>query len=226
MATATGLICETDAELTWWRRHPLVFLVEAADDICYNIMDAEDAWCCGDLDFDTVVSLLDPLAGPRNSGQEHRSEGEYVAYLRAIGIGAAIEACVEACKDNYSAIMDGSFSTSLIEGSRLAEPFAKLKSTASRRIFTARRKTELEVSGRNILWRSLDGMLPIYEALSNADWDATRLPGYHTQLVSALELDLRGADSPYGALHNLTDYISGMTDRHAAKVARMVSGIR
>jgi len=58
VATTLGLPRETHAAGSWWRRHPLVFIVEAADDICYNIVDLEDAFATGELPFSTVKDLL------------------------------------------------------------------------------------------------------------------------------------------------------------------------
>lgn len=224
VAQKLGLQREQNKNGYWWRRHPLVFLVEAADDICYNILDIEDAYISGDLGFDAVSRCLTPLVGTSNQDMSDKTEGECIAYMRARGIGAAINACVEAFKENYTKIMDGSFSSSLIEVSDKSEEFAEIKRVAKSRIFTAKRKTELEISGRNVLHRVLDGVVPIYENLSNLEWDPNKLEGYDVQLVRALDLDLRDINSTNDALHSLADFVSGMTDRYTVKIARMVSG--
>ncbi|AZL61213.1 dNTP triphosphohydrolase [Tabrizicola piscis] len=223
VAADLGLIEQKAKSGSWWRRHPLVFLVEAADDICYNILDIEDACTAGDLSFETVKGALAPIAGS-NTFLDGKSEEEQVSYLRAKGIGTAIDACVEAFKENYQDIMSGTFTSSLIESSTKAQDFQNLKDMARRQIFKAKRKTELEVSGRNVLHRVLTGVYPIYEALGKVGWDAERLQGYNPQLVRALGLELRGVTDAYSALHSLTDYVSGMTDRYTVKIARMVSG--
>jgi dGTPase len=106
VASDIGLIKETAKNGFWWRRHPLVFLVEAADDICYNILDIEDAFTAGDLTFDTVSKALAPIAGA-NTYLEGKTEEEQISYMRAKGIGAATDSCFEAFVNNYDSIKQG-----------------------------------------------------------------------------------------------------------------------
>lgn len=226
VAQATGIVSTEVNGQRVWRRHPLVFLVEAADDICYNVLDAEDAFTCGDLDFEAVVGLLSGLYPKTNKDLSSFSKEEEISYHRAKAIGSAIDACVEAFKKHYSEIMQGTFSSSLVEKSSLSAEFERIKAAARSRIFKAKRKTELEVSGRNVIWRVLDGVLPIFEELSKREWKEKELPDYHAKLVRALNLDLRGVSDAYTALHCLADFVSGMTDRYAASTAKMVSGVR
>lgn len=209
---------------TWWRRHPLVFVVEAADDICYNIVDLEDAFTTGELQFDAVRNALFDLADKPNRDTSDMSESEQIAHLRAVSIGKGIESCLQAFKENYSAIMAGTFSKSLVEAGTLSGQFAAIKKLAGARIFTARRKTELEVSGHRIIGNILFGILPIYEQLAANKWDQNSLDNHSKQVVRALLLDLRGISTVEQALHGMTDFISGMTDRYALRISRMLSG--
>ncbi len=207
----------------WWRRHPLAFLMEAADDICYNIMDLEDAFLCGDVDFATAAHHLQGLMPPSNHGRDDRPKnGDTIALYRAMAIGGAIAACVEAFKANYTQIMNGEFSTPLVDASTLAANFADIKTTARNIIFKAKRKTELEVFGRNVLYRVLDGLMPLINDLYENQWDIDRLTGYSAQLAQALHFQVHPIFGPCDALHALTDFVSGMTDRYAVKVAEMV----
>ncbi|WP_258547050.1 dGTP triphosphohydrolase [Phaeobacter gallaeciensis] len=224
VAKTLGLIEETGQDGTWWRRHPLVFLVEAADDICYNIVDIEDGYTAGDLEYSEVINCLEPLGGRSNREHKEYTKFEKIAYLRAKSIGVAIEACVDAFKENYDAIMQGTFSGSLVEVSSKKDEFQKIRRIAQDKLFTAPRKTELEVHGRNVIHRILEGILPVYQKLADTGWEQSRLEGYELQLVRATNLDLRGVHNSYTAFHSLTDFVSGMTDRYAVDVARMVSG--
>ncbi|WP_346893098.1 dGTP triphosphohydrolase [uncultured Roseibium sp.] len=225
VAKAVGLPSETHDSQTWWRRHPLVFLVEAADDICYNILDLEDAFTSGDLSAETVIGHLEPVTGKSNQDLSDMAAPDRIAYARARGIGIAISACVEAFKENYAPIMDGTFSGALIDKSAKAEEFNNIKNLAKERLFTSPRKTELEVQGRNSVHRVLDGISGIYVRLQEVGWDAEKLDSYHRQLIKAAGVDIRDVTTPYTALHSLADYVSGMTDRFAVKTARMLSGI-
>lgn len=220
-AEALGLPAQTTPQGRWWRRHPLVFLMEAADDICYNIMDLEDAFISSDVPFEQAQALLSPLF-QSNRDIAYRSSAAQISGMRARAVTGAIAACVEAFKLHYDALMDGSFSSSLIEVSAKAAEFARIKEIAHDRIFKAPRKTELEVFGRNVIYRTLDGLVPLFDALCRASWNLDALSSYHQQLARAVDLDLAGIDSPYDALHALTDFVSGMTDRYAVKVSEML----
>lgn len=227
VAQATGLMQETSANGSWFRRHPLVFLVEAADDICYNICDIEDAYTTGDLDFQTVLDILTPLLGKPNHDASAMTQAEYIAYLRARGINAAVAASIEAFKSHHDKILAGQFNSSLIEQSDKAQEFSDMVDLARSKIFTGRRKTEMEVYGRNVVHKVLDGITPVFTALRALDWTSANLTskngyGYEAQLVRALELDLRDVNDSYSALHALADFASGMTDRYAVRVAGML----
>lgn len=209
---------------TWWRRHPLVFVVEAADDISYNIVDLEDAYTTGELQFDVVREALFDLADKPNRDTSGMSKAEQIAYLRAVGIGKGIESCLEAFKANYSAIMDGTFSQSLVEAGKLSKQFKGIKDLSRKKIFTARRKTELEVSGHRIIGNILSDILPVYEQLAINKWDPNCLDDHSKQIALALQLDFRGISNVEQALHSMTDFVSGMTDRYALRTSRMLSG--
>ena len=206
----------------WWRRHPLAFLMEAADDICYNIMDLEDAYLADDLKFAVVCELLLPLISKSNKTYPEGDEADIVSRYRAQAITGAISACVEAFKNNYADIMSGDFAISLIEASSLSKEFSAIKDMANSRIFSARRKTELEVYGRNIIYRTLDGLMPLIDEVRDANWNPNKMSTYHEQLVRALKFPIGSATNAYNALHSMTDFVSGMTDRYAVKVADMI----
>ncbi|MDS9467634.1 dNTP triphosphohydrolase [Paracoccus sp. MBLB3053] len=223
-ARSLGLPERTHEQARYWARHPLVFLMEAADDITYNIVDLEDAYTTGELPFDLVRRLLAELGGKPNSNAPGMTEAEEIGYLRARGIGSAIEASVDAFITHYDAIMRGTFSGDLIGASRLGEAFAAAKAVARERIFTAPRKTELEISGRRIIANVMSGILPVYEDLARGGWDIAALSPHSRQLVRALSLDLRDIRDAESALHALADFTSGMTDRYALRISRMLSG--
>lgn len=229
VASALGLPLErTPSGERWWRRHPLAFLVEAADDICYRILDLEDAATVGDLGGEVVSEILEEITGKPNRALEpEMTLRERTGMQRAMAIGAAIDSAVEAFLEHYDAIMDGTFSDGLMEVSSKAATFARLKEISNARIFTAQRKTALEVVGRKVIFTILDEFHALFVALKACDWDAERLlkeHGYWTQLVRAVDLDLRGVTDDYTAAHALTDFVSGMTDRYAIRVRDMITG--
>jgi len=224
VASTLGLPEEQHATGKWWRRHPLVFVVEAADDICYNIVDLEDAFTTGELPYETVRAILQKVSGRPDRDTPGYSQAEHIAMLRAMGIGEAINSCVEAFIANYVGIMAGTFSDTLADRGAMAPLFKDMKQLSRERVFTGRRKTELEVSGRRIIGNVMTGILPVFEDLARADWKPDDMPDHSRQLARALDLDFRDVASPGEALHSLADFTSGMTDRYALRIARMLSG--
>lgn len=224
VATSLGLPEENLGTEKWWRRHPLVFVVEAADDICYNIVDIEDAFTTGELSYKEVVETLVEAAKPRDASAGDRSQAEHVAMLRAMAIGKAIDSCVEAFKTHHDEILAGTFSGALTEVGEMAPIFESMRKLSSDHIFTARRKTELEISGRRIINNVMSGILPVFEDLATVGWNADHLGSRSQQLVRALDLDLRNLSTPVEAMHSLADYTSGMTDRYALRISKMLSG--
>ena len=128
-----------------------MFIVEAADDICYNIVDLEDAFTTGELPFETVKQLLLKATGNTNKDASDLNQAEHIAMLRAVSIGAAVNACLEAFKTHYDAIMAGEFSGSLCDAGPMGSIFDEMEKLSRDEVFTARRKTELEVSGRRVI---------------------------------------------------------------------------
>jgi len=224
IANALGLPEVSENGKQFWRRHPLVFLMEAADDITYNIVDMEDAFTSGELPFEVVQEKLRLTNKKERSSSDGLTEGEQIAQLRAQGIGDAIDACVKVFQENYEAIMDGTFSDDLIGASDLSAAFSEIKKTARDRIFTAPRKTELELSGRRTIANVMSGILPVYEDLAGQKWQVDQLSAHSEQLCRALSLDLRDLTDAESALHALADFTSGMTDRYALRISRMLSG--
>ncbi|NHF73277.1 dGTP triphosphohydrolase [Paracoccus xiamenensis] len=224
VAATLGLPRETYAGGHWYRRHPLVFAVEAADDICYRIVDLEDAFTTGELPYEQVRDLLQEVTGTAPRSRGDRTEAEHIEVLRAMAIGAAIRSCVEVFQQNHAAIMAGHMSGGLIERSTVGPIFRRISDLAVDRIFTAPRKTELEVSGRRVIDNVMTGVLPVYEDLARKGWDRERLEPYSKQLARALGLDLRDIGNAEQALHGLADFTSGMTDRYALRISRMLSG--
>lgn len=228
VAEALGLCADGTGHGKYWRRHPLAFLVEAADDICYRILDLEDAATVGDLSARQVIACLEEIAGkPNRPDDPLMSLREVVAMRRAAAIHQAIEAAVEAFMANYDTIMAGEFSDGLMEVSSKAAAFAHMKDISNARIFTAQRKTELEIAGRQVIFAVLDHFHGLYDDLRNCDWEVERFLaqyGYWAKLVRAVDLDLRGISDEYTAMHSLADFVSGMTDRYAVKIRDMVAG--
>lgn len=224
IAKSVGLIERGASSEGYWCRHPLAFLVEAADDICYNIVDLEDAVLSRDLSFEEVETLLCQLIDSKPAYKENQNNADKISYLRALSIGNLVKCSADAFMDNYKEIMSGNYSNSLIEDTKYKEVVKEMKGLSSTRIFTAQRKTELEIAGHQILFGLLDIYKEMLEDLKRCDWQPSLLPNFTAQLMRYSNIDFNSVNDLYSGTQLLTDYISGMTDRYAAETYRKLSG--
>ncbi|MCD8282115.1 MAG: dNTP triphosphohydrolase [Prevotella sp.] len=210
-----------------YSRHPLVYLVEAADDICYEIMDLEDAYKLKILSYEEAVSLLMNFFDEEARDRMRRrieEEGisdtnEQVGYLRARVIGRLTNLCTEAFVENEEAILRGDSVPALIklipETERKA--YAELSSVSRTKIYKSKPVLDIELSGYKI-------METLMEQMTAAAVHPDRF--YSQQLISRVssQYDIRAKDLGTRILAVL-DYISGMTDVYALDVYQKISGI-
>ncbi len=213
-----------------YARHPLVYLVEAADDICYQVMDVEDAHKLKILDtHQTKAILMAYLMDEEDEATRTRIEevskevtdiNEQIAFIRASVIGKLVGKCTVVFKENYDAIMNGNFSGSLIkhlEGKtkEAAENCGKISFT---QIYRHPSVVEIEISGFKILGSLLH---EFSKAVLNPE------DKYSEMLLPFIPEQYR-VDKDAGAyekLQSVLDYISGMTDVYALDLFRKINGI-
>jgi dGTPase len=205
-------------------RHPLVYLVEAADDISYLIMDLEDAHKLGIIPAAEAMDLLKdfhPRKGQNRAEEvfkEVTDPNECISYLRAITVNMLAEACAGIFMEHYEAIMAGTFSGSLVSylPNPLKEPLNMLRQTGYSRIYNHRKVVEIELAGFNILGTLMD------EFISALDSDTK----YHKNIRSLIPGQYQiNAKTRYEQLRAVIDYLSGMTDVYALEIYRTIKGI-
>lgn len=216
-------------------RHPLAFLVEAADDFCYGIIDLEDGLEMELLHWDEVYPLLRPVLPDsdevRTLLRSDLRPGRKAALLRGKIIEHFIEAGVQAFMQHHDQLLDGSVSVDLI--GLCAHPVREVvegaKQLAKTRVFEHPRKIELEIGAYQVIGTLLDSL--IEASVSHGRGDNTNfrhqrlinLIGEHTfppQLASWPESERR-----YQCMLRAVDFISGMTDNYATYLAKQFSGM-
>ncbi|MBX3516729.1 MAG: deoxyguanosinetriphosphate triphosphohydrolase [Rhodospirillales bacterium] len=208
----------------YWSRHPLSFLVEAADDICYGIVDIEDGFELGNLAYSEACAILEPIAGALD--KKDLSEPDVVAKLRAVAIGKMVTAVAEVFRRNEENILDGTFNRELISETSFAECIRKAKDVARERIYQSNSKVKLELAGYEIIWGLLTYLVPVAIELDKNDYDINLLPDRQKKYNRLISPNgLRGVKNMYEALLRITDFISGMTDRYALSMYRNLKGI-
>lgn len=210
-----------------YARHPLVYLVEAADDICYEIMDIEDAFKLKILSFEATEKLFLGFfdnATRANIRKYIRNEGitddnEKVGYMRSLVIGELENLCTAIFVENEDSILNGKFQGSLID--RIPEPqrgaYTTCKTVASRKIYHSKPVLDIELSGYRIMETLMEQMT---EAVVHPD------RYYSRQLINRVssQYDIL-SDKLETRLLAVIDYISGMTDVYALDLYQKLSGI-
>lgn len=210
-------------------RHPLVYLVEAADDICYQIMDLEDAFKLGILSFEQVKTLFlnfyDPetevqsLERIKNTLRKVSDRNEQISYLRAGVIGQLIYACTNIFEQNENAILEGEFSGSLIDRLEPVQAAAmkEVQTISVREVYNHRSVVEIEIAGYKIIGTLLSEFV---DAIMNPE------DKYSKKLLSLLPAQYHPVtDSVYHKIQSIVDFVAGMTDIFALDLYRKIKGI-
>ncbi len=228
IATSLGLQV-MDADKGIYARHPLVYLVEAADDICYQVMDIEDAHKLKILSYEETYQLLTGFFDKETEADEFKKidqvfsdvsdRNERMAFLRAKVIGKLVHLCTEIFWDNHDAILNGTFKKGLIDhlsGTELAA-MEICKTTAYSRIYKHPSVVEIEIAGYRILGTLLEEFI---KAVTNPDdfYSRMLLPFIPEQFKSEKETPL------YEKIQSVLDFISGMTDVYALDLYKKISG--
>lgn len=210
-----------------YARHPLVYLVEAADDICYEIMDIEDAHKLKIVTYEETKRLF--LDFFDEMGQNHimqrihdeeiTDDNEKVIYMRACVINALERACVDAFMRHEDEIMRGEFSGSLIDSidDRLVKAYRNCTELSKKRIYKSKPVLDVELSGFKIM----DSLM---EVMTEAAVNPQRF--YSRQLISRVssQYDISAPDLETRIMA-VIDYISGMTDVYALDIYQKINGI-
>jgi dGTPase len=229
VATACGLIPRTASGLAW-ARHPLAFLVEAADDICYRLVDFEDGYRLGHLSYATVrdafLELIPDSLRPTRLDSAH-SDGRRVQILRSIAIGAAIDRCAELFLENESALLAGTFDVPLIDAGPDRAAWQHIESISRETIYSTPRGVEIEAAGFEVL----GGLLDVFvSALNDYAHTAGHPAPRSRKLLLLLPNESLGpnripAPSAYSRLLGIFDFVSGMTDTYAVTLYKKIRGI-
>lgn len=205
-------------------RHPLVYLMEAADDICYQIMDIEDSHRLGILSTGEVRSLLlaffqgEDVARMERAMSHLDDPNEQVGYLRSNAIGAMVAACATVFADNEERLLAGEKIGPLVRlmEPRLSEAYRKCSDVAWERIYNAPDVVDVDIAGNRILTYLMDTLM---DAVLNPDKNFSRL----LLLKVPRQYDIH-AEGMYERIQSVLDHVSGMTDVYALDLFRKLNG--
>ncbi|MBL8377533.1 MAG: deoxyguanosinetriphosphate triphosphohydrolase [Burkholderiales bacterium] len=225
LADEVGLVRKPGTAAAW-HRHPLAFLVEAADDICYHVMDVEDGYKAGCLSFEEIEALHRPwlTSTQRDRGLTIAEVGRRAEYFRAVSVNAMVRAIVQAFDDHYDGLMNGTFDEELASNIPLSKELKAFKELAKRKVYSDRRVVEIEACGFEVIAGLLTSFVDAIEIKANdaragANKARTLLGLMPKPLVELNEMN------PYERMLFATDFVSGMTDSFAVDLYQRIRGI-
>jgi len=216
--------CNHDA----WCRHQLTFLVEAADDICYNIIDLEDGCRLGLISFDDTVELLASILKSSFKPEKLNritGQNEKIGVLRAMAINKLIDECTDIFLSTEPEILNGKFDAALTDQCSLKNELDVISKISVEKIYRARHVVEIEASGHAVL----PGLLEEFTQAGDCLLRNVKSRKYQN-LILLLPEEIRESikqqpDNYYNMLRLVVDFISGLTDRHALSLYRRIKGV-
>lgn len=219
------------ADADTYVRHPFVFLTEAADDICYRVIDIEDAERLGIVSLEEMKDLFlpffeeesgyDALAMIKEQLATFNDPHQQAQYIRARWIGLMVARTTEVFMEHQAAILSGTFNSSLLDAlpEHLQERVRAISRFSVERIYNHKNVIEVELAGFNVIGTLLDAFIEALVYPHNQK--SVKL----LQLIEPqYKIDMKG-QSLYRNILSVIDFISGMTDNHAIDLYRKIKGI-
>jgi dGTPase len=222
VANELGLIPNKSGNDIGYERHPLAYLVEAADDICYTIIDFEDGINLGLVSEDYALEYLIKLVKDTidtNKYQTLTTKEDRISYLRALAIGNLINDAVRIFIENEEAILKGEFPYALTEKSKYKAQIDDIIKLSVKNIYQSREVIEKELSGYQMLNNLLDKFITAYN--NNFEGKATN---YDKLLLKILpEKHHIEKETLYERLLHICHFISMLTDGNAVLFNQIIA---
>jgi dGTPase len=221
---------EESAEPLIYKRHPFVYMVEAADDICYSIVDMEDAQRLGILRKEEVEDAF--MAVIRNNGVSNADKtynyykdiadtNEAIAFLRARLINILTNSATEVFLQNQQQILEGNFNATLLSEVEKMHPALKqIEDISIKKIYGHDTVIQIEISGYNVMSELLELFVPALLKQKPSMKEEKVLKLFPYQFT-----EFEQTSSAYEKVLNALDHLSGMTDEYATEMYRRLKGI-
>ncbi len=204
-------------------RHPLAYLVEAADDICYTIIDFEDGINLGLIDEDFALEFMIKLVKNTIDTKKYHSlkhTKDRVSYLRALAIGVLINEAVEIFLDNEERILQGTFDKGLLDRCTYEAQINDILKISVEKIYKSKDVVEKEVAGYKIIADLLDVFV---NALNNTHEGISS--NYDKLILNLLPEEYTiQSDDLYSRIMSICSYVSKMSDSYAIRLHKKING--
>jgi dGTPase len=207
-----------------FERHPLAYLVEAADDICYTIIDFEDGINLGLVSEDFALEYLIKLVKDSIDSSKYNAlttKEDRLSYLRALAIGSLINDAVTIFIENEEQILQGNFPFSLTEKSKYKAQMDDIINLSIKNIYQSREVIEKEITGYHIINILLNKFITAYN--NQYEGKATNIDKLLLQVIP--EKYLLPKDTLYERLLTICHFVSMLTDGNAVLYHKMISSL-
>ncbi|TBN03203.1 deoxyguanosinetriphosphate triphosphohydrolase [Hyunsoonleella flava] len=223
VAKELGLVKRSDKHLSF-SRHPLAYLVEAADDICYTIIDFEDGINLGLIPEEYALEYLSKVIRDNIKPENYyalSNKEDRVGYLRALAIGALINDAVDIFMKNEDAILDGTFDCALLDKSKFEAQIKDIIKISIENIYHSEEVIDKEIAGYQII----NKLLTVYTNAVNNSLNGTA-SNYDELILKRLPKTINFSDSSlYQRLLAVCHYVSLLSDSKAIQNFKKIEGV-
>jgi dGTPase len=224
VATELGMIRKSGDDIRF-ERHPLAYLVEAADDICYTIIDFEDGINLGLVSEDFALEYLIKLVKDSIDKEKYHAlmtKEDRISYLRALAIGSLINDAVNVFIENEEAILSGKFPYALTDKSKYKAQMDDIIKISVKNIYQSREVIEKELVGYQIIQTLLDKFITAF----NNQAEGT-MSNYDRLILKLMPEKFIGEkETVYERLLHICHYVSLLTDGNALELYNTINGTK
>lgn len=214
-----------------WRRHPLAFLVEAADDICYRVIDFEDGIRIGLIPFHQGEELLKQVIGKDFDASRYDQIGdtrEKISYLRAKAINTLVNTCSTIFLEVEFDLLAGRKDISLIDliPESISKPLNEILLLSIEHVYRSKNVLEIEIAGFNVVAELLDTFINAVNDYHTFGKGLKKARPYSDKLIALFPKQfLTGSEDQYLRILRVCEFVAGMTDSYAVTLFRRIKGI-
>ena len=222
VANDLGLLKKASTGISFYR-HPLAYLVEAADDICYTIIDFEDGINLGLIDEDFALEFMiklvkDTIDIKKYHSLEHTKDR--VSYLRALAIGVLINEAVTIFLENEEVILKGEFDKGLLDRCKYEAQINDILKISVDKIYKSNNVVEKEVAGYKIIADIID----VFVNALNNNFEGLA-SNYDKLVLNLLPNEYKNPkDSLYNRIMKICSFVSKMSDSYAIRLHKKLNG--
>ncbi|MDO7173517.1 dGTP triphosphohydrolase [Mariniflexile sp. AS56] len=223
IANELGLLKRSDKHLSY-ARHPLAFLVEAADDICYTIIDFEDGINLGLIQEEFALEYLSKIIRHNIKPENYyalSTKEDRIGYLRALAIGSLINEAVDIFMTHEEAILSGDFDCALLDKSKYDAQIKDIIKISIENIYQSTEVIDKEIAGYGVI----NTLLNTYTNAVNNTFEGVA-SNYDKLILKGLPKNIKASDSSlYNRLSSVCYHISLLTDSKAILEYKKIKGI-